>query len=195
MKRYWYFASTLSSFPFGAQPPMSVDEFDQLCARFVDKDDMALVEIVGNARAGERSDLTSKSPFLRSYFEFERGLRNALVFFRARANRWDPSAWLRPGDVGAEAMQAAQTIQSATDPLQGELAFERERWSEIEKLVALSSFDLDSILAYKMKLLIAVRCASFDRERGTEGFSLLYKDILSDAADAASIALDTGVPT
>jgi hypothetical protein len=45
-----------------------------------------------------------------------------------------------------------------------------------------------------MKLLIASRIASFDRNRGMQGFNVLYQDIVNAAAEAAS-AFDTGVAT
>ncbi|SLM19771.1 conserved hypothetical protein [uncultured spirochete] len=195
MKRYWYFASTLTSFPFGAPPPISVEEFDVLCSRLVEKDEMEFIRHVEEVRTGEYSDCIEKSSFLKAYFEWERGVRNALVMLRARANKWDAEQWTRPGSISADALQAAQTVYAASNPLQAELAFEHERWDAIERLSSLSAFELDSILAYKMKLLIATRCVSFDKERGREGFKVLYQDIMNAAAGAASSALDTGVAT
>jgi len=53
MKRYWYFASTLTSFPFGAPPPISVEEFDVLCSRLVEKDEMEFIRHVEEVRTGE----------------------------------------------------------------------------------------------------------------------------------------------
>jgi hypothetical protein len=195
MRHYWYFASTLTSFPFGAPPPLSVEEFDVLCSRFVDQGDLVLVRHVDVVRMGEYSACIEKSSFLKGYFEWERGVRNALVMLRARANKWDAEQWTRPGSAGSDALQSAQAISAASDPLQVELTFEHERWNAVERLISLSAFELDSILAYKMKLLIATRCASFDRERGKEGFRTLYQDIIDAAAEAASSALDTGVAT
>jgi len=193
MKRYWYFASTLPFFPFGAAAPMTVEEFDERCSRLIDKGDMALVHLVERARAGEYSAAMEASPFLRSFLRFEAGVRNALVAARAKANKWDPETWLRSGIDTVEVSQIVQAVLSAPDPLQAELALERERWNVIEQLSALSSFELDYILAYKMKLLIAIRCAAFNKERGTEEFNTLYQNILDTAADAAGSALDTGV--
>ncbi len=193
MKRYWYFASTLVSFPFGAPPPISVEEFDLLCSRLVEKSDLELIRHVEEVRTGEYSASIEKSAFLKAYFEWERGVRNALVMLRARANKWDAEQWTRPGSIGADALQTAQAVHGAPDPLQAEVIFEHERWTVIERLSSLSSFELDSILAYKMKLLIATRSASFDKERGREGFKVLYQDIVSAAAEATSSALDTGV--
>jgi hypothetical protein len=195
MKRYWYFASTLASFPFGAPPPLSVEEFDVLCSRFVTRRDLELVRQVEVVRRGEYVACVEYSFFLKTYFEWERGVRNALVTLRARAHKWDPAQWTRPGSVGVDALQAAQMISAAPDPLQAELAFERERWNTVEELTSLSVFELDALLAYKMKLLIATRCASFDGERGRRGFKTIYQDIVDAAAEAASSALNTGEAT
>jgi len=195
MKRYWYFASTLASFPFGVPPPLSVEEFDVLCSRFVDKEDLELVRHVDVVRRGEYAACIERSSFLKTYFEWERGVRNALVMLRAKANKWDAEQWIRPGSVGADALQSAQAVSAAPDPLQAELVFEHERWHAVETFASLSIFELDALLAYKMKLLIATRCASFDRERGKQGFRTLYQDTVDAAAEAASSALETGVAT
>ncbi|OQB94659.1 MAG: hypothetical protein BWX81_02371 [Spirochaetes bacterium ADurb.Bin110] len=194
MKHYWYFASTLTSFPFGSPPPISMQAFDELCSRMMDKSDLEILPCVEEARNGRFSAFMEKSAFLMSYFEFERGLRNALVVFRTRASKQDASQWTRPGDINPDSLKAAQAAQAASDPLQAELAIERERWNATERLSALSAFELDSILAYKMKLLIASRYASFDRNRGIQGFNILYQDIINAAVGAAS-AFDTGVAT
>ncbi len=193
MKRYWYFASTLPYFSFGSSVPMTIDEFDERCARLIDKDDNALVKLVQRARAGEYSAEMERSAFLKSFLQFECGVRNALVVARAKANKWDPEMWLRSETEAVEVSQVVQAVLSAPDPLQAELTLEHERWNVVERLSALSSFELDYILAYKMKLLIATRCAQFNKERGTEEFDALYHDIIDAAADATGIAIDTGV--
>jgi len=172
-----------------------MEEFDVLCARLVEKDDLELVFHVEEVRAGEYSACIEKSSFLKAYFEWERGTRNALVMLRARANKWDAEQWTRQGSTGADALQAAQAVSATPDPLQAELVLEHERWNAIERLSSLSAFELDFVLAYKMKLLVANRCASFDREKGREGFKVLYQNIVDAAAEAASSALDTGVAT
>ena len=193
MKRYWYFASTLPHFPFGAAPPMTVAEFDERCERLVDKGDLELITLAEQARAGLYQPSMQRSPFLRAYTQFEASLRNALALARAKAASWDPEPWLRTGIASSEVTQSVQTVLSAPDPLQAELTLERERWNTIDQLSALSSFELDAILGYKLKLLIATRCISFNRERGTEEFNTLYQDIIDAAADAAGTAQDTGV--
>ncbi len=195
MKRYWYFASTLPFFPFGSSPPFSAQEFDALCERFVDKRDRELIKTAEAVVRGEYKEKIEKSPFLRAFFKWERGTRNALAVLRARALKWDPEPWIRPGSTDADALQAAQAIHSASDPLQAELTFERERWNAVERLSPLSPFEIDSIIGYKIKLLIATRCISFQRERGAEGFRVFYQDIIDAAADVTNSALDTGVAT
>lgn len=193
MKRYWYFASTLPSFPFGAPPPMSLDEFDLLCERFVLAGDRAFLKAVDVVRQGDIVIGMEQSPLLAAYFEWERGVRNVLVQMRARELKWSAEDFLREGYSPQSAVQAAQAVSAAPDPLQAELTLERERWNAIELLSALSSFDLDYLIAYKLKLLIAARCASFDREKGKQGFSTYYQDILHTAAEAAGSANDSGV--
>jgi len=144
-------------------------------------------------RAGEYANAIEKSEFLRDYFVFERSLRNALASLRAKELDIDASEWLRNGEIDQEALRVAQSILNASDPLHAELLLEQERWDATDKLTMPKIFELDYILGYRMKLLIATRVISFDKEKGIEGRKALYQDIVRDAADAAARALTTGV--
>ncbi len=193
MKRYWYLASTLPSFPFDAPPPMSIEDFDTLCRRLAEPEDISLLNAVDAVREGNSAAGVDRSQFLTQYLEWERGVRNALVQLRARELKWPADSFTREGVAPVSAAQAAQSVFSVSDPLEAELLLERERWNAIEALSALSAFDLDYLLAYKLKLLIATRCAMFDKERGLVGFKAYYQDILHTAAEAAGSANDSGV--
>ncbi len=59
---------------------------------------------------------------------------------------------------------------------------ERERWNAIERLSSLSSFDLDFIIAYRLKLEINARLDRFAMESGKEGYKALYGDIIGRAS-------------
>lgn len=172
---------------------MSVEEFDILCERLVEAEDLSLLKAVELVREGDRVPGMEKSAFLAAYFEWERGIRNALVQIRARELKWPADSFMRQGIAPQLAVQAAQAVYSSPDPLQAELTFERERWNAIESLSALSAFDLDYLIAYKLKLLIATRCASFDKDKGMQGFQSYYQDILQTAPEAAGSVNDSGV--
>lgn len=195
MRRYWYLASTLPYFPFGAEAPMTVSEFDELCSRLVERHDRQVLAAVPLIMEGKDAPAASASPLLREYFEWERGTRNALVLLRARSLQRDPEPWIRPGVISGDAHRAASAIHSAPDPLQAAMLFERERWIAIERLASLSAFDLDTLIAYKMKLMLAERLGRLSAERGREGFALYYQDIISAASGRAGTVLQSGAAT
>jgi hypothetical protein len=130
---------------------------------------------------------------LKQYFIFERGIRNALAVSRAKAHQWDASPWLRMGNAGSESNESAKTVLAAQNPLHAEIQLEKERWNVIDSITARSIFELDYILAYKMKLLIATHCESFELRKGQEGLQSLYQDIVLDAAVAARSVSVPGV--
>jgi len=188
MKRYWYFVATLPTFPFGGVPQISIDAFDKLCLRMMNPTDYDLLKYVDIVRNGHYDRAIEKSKFLKQYFLVEREIRNALAVSRAKAHQWDASPWMKNGISSPESNESAKAVLTAQNPLHAEMQLEKERWNMVDSLTACSNFELDYILAYKMKLLIATHCASFELRKGQEGLQSLYHDIVLDAADAARSA-------
>jgi hypothetical protein len=64
--------------------------------------------------------------------------------------------------------------------LQAELFLERQRWNAVESMAAGSDFQVDSIVAYRIKLDIAIRIDTFISETGRRNYMNLYDEILSE---------------
>lgn len=162
--------------------PLSRENFLEACSVHLSERDFSSVE--GELRVLEAPDAppSSDSFFFARYCDWERSFRNELVKLRARKLETREDAYQRVTGRADEALRAAIACFSIEDPLQAEIALERERWAAIERLSALSSFDLDFLMAYGLKLSIAARLASLDAKRGSAGYSRYYEDILKLAS-------------
>ena len=184
MSRYWYFSATLPGLLLGAQPPMSGPEFLALCGRLMTKEDFGEV-------AGALEYLKGKEPavfrssFLEAFVAWEKNFRNELARLRARRSGRNEEEFLRPAERADEAGRAAASCFAVEDPYQAELILEQERWAAIERLSSRSSFDLDFIVAYRLKLAINERLGSLDAKTGSAGYEHLYQDIIGGVSSTA----------
>lgn len=186
MSHYYYFAATLPSLMPSSGAPMSSAEFLERARVHLGEADMRALEAATLLSPPERADpaATDASPLLAAYYAWERELRGELVLLRARRLGRASEPWMRPtGGRGADdsARAAAQAAFSAESPLEGELVLERERWSRIDALRALRSFDLESLAAYRLQLQVLERLDALRAERGETGYRETYAAILGAA--------------
>lgn len=202
MNHYYYFAATLPGLALGKTAPFSSEEFLARAARQLDGSDLDLLREVSLMPRPEEGSRQPVGLFA-DYCEFEGQLRAELVRLRARRLGRRAEDYL-PKEDGKqasgpesrnplsrsprdEAHRVAALAFQAQNPLEGELVLERERWAFIEGKLPFQSFDLDSLVAYRLKLLILERLASFSAVRGEGEYRKLYDDILSAwTADAGS---------
>ncbi len=190
MSRYYYFAATLPSLQFGAEAPLSSEEFLARAREQLSAADYATLEAAVLVSASEGAPPLARSgePLLDAYYAWERALRNELVRLRARRLGRPAEAYERPvrpgsGDAGGDfsAARAARAAFEAATPLEGELALERERWAFLEAHAGLSPFDLSRLAAYRLELQILERLAGLKAERGEAGYRATYAAILGQA--------------
>lgn len=193
MSRYWFFAATLPGLSFGTPVPMTEAEFLERCAISLSREDLAEVRAIPSMLAEGRVPGNLRSGFLRAFMEWERGFRNELALLRAKRYGEDASPWLKEGRSEPGQAQSASSCFGINDPLEAELALERERWAAIDRLSALHAFDLDAIAAYRLRLAIAARVQSFERQRGTAAYSRMYDDIIRPAAARDAETTESGV--
>ena len=181
MNRYWFFPATLPGLAFGTKPSLSSADFIALSARHLSPEDYREVE--GAIAVLHADGLPSglRSPLLARFADWERTFRNELSRLRAKRAGFREDAFAKPAGRDDEAGRAAAACFAVDDPYQAELALERERWNALDHLAPLAAFDLDFIIAYRLKLAINARLASFGAEAGAAGYRRLYDDILGRA--------------
>jgi hypothetical protein len=184
MNRYYYFAATLPTLRFGGSPPMPSAEFLRRGRVHLRPDDFG---ILGKANLQSDPELSkpTDSGFLDRYYAWERTLRNEFVAFRAHRLGRSGERWIRPVEKDDDAVRDSRAIlhavaDSAT-PLDVEVALEAARWALIDRLKGRTVFDFDSIIAYRLQLLILERLAALTAERGEANFIPIYADLLEAA--------------
>ena len=185
MSRYWYFSATLPGLLLGAPTPFSGDEFLALCRRQMSEKDYGELSRAIEGFSATDAASSPRSPFLEAFIAWERTFRNELARLRARKAERDEEAFLRVSKRSDGAGRAAAACFAVEDPYQAELFLERERWNAIESMSSLSSFDMDFLIAYRIKLAINERLERLKPETGSAGYRHLYNDILGRASRTA----------
>ena len=181
MSRYWFFPATLPGLVFGAKGRLDCAEFLAQCQRHLSGDDYKEVAGAIAVLSADAAPPSFGSPLLAKFSAWERTFRNELSRLRAKRAGAREDANLRSAARNDEAGRAAAACFAIEDPYQAELALERERWNAVERLAPLATFDLDFIVAYRLKLAINERLALLSAEAGAAGYRRLYDDILGRA--------------
>ena len=121
-----------------------------------------------------RAALKDANPFLRAYFALD--LRNAQVRFLNRSlgrdprqdvvDLTDPDTLVDPLPDDFDRASELEAILATEDLLERERALDRFRWEEIDALVLLHDFDLQTLLAFVAKMQIVQRWYALDEETG-----------------------------
>ena len=179
MSRYWYFAATLPSLQLGTVPPIAPADFLVQASRYLSLEDMESLSSLGlldtPGPAGE-PEVAAR------HREWDREVRNELVRLRARRLGRQPEDYVHgKAEASPAAAKAALAAFQAASPLEGELVLEAERWTFLDSLAPFQSFDLESLCAYYLKLLVLERLASFGVEGGEATYRETYAAILGSA--------------
>ncbi|MCX6566506.1 MAG: DUF2764 family protein [Candidatus Aminicenantes bacterium] len=184
MSRYYYFAATLPTLQFGGSFPMPSAEFLRRGRIHLRPSDCGILE-----KAKLRSDPELPPPtgsaLLDRYYAWERALRNEFVAARAHRLGRSGERWIRPAEKDDDAVRDSRAIlhavaDSAT-PLDVEIALEAARWALIERLRGRTVFDFESIVAYRLQLLILEHLGALTAERGETNFLPIYAVLLEAA--------------
>lgn len=187
MGRHYYFAATLPSLQFGAQPPLSSSDFLERASRYLEAGELASL---GSLSLGDSLPLPGEALVATRHRVWDKALRNELVRLRAKRLGRPAEAWVRSEEeYGPAAIRAAQAAYQASSPLEGEVTIEKERWAVLDDLAPFQSFDFESLSAYLLKLLILERLASFEAGRG----EALYRETYAAILGAAATSSETGV--
>jgi len=125
------------------------------------------------------------SAFLDRYYAWERTLRNEFALARARRLGRSGEKWVRPTgpdeDAARDARSILHAVADSATPLDVETALEAIRWALLDRLRGSTVFDFESLIAYRLQLLICERLAALTAERGESRFLPIYADLLETA--------------
>jgi len=153
---YPYLIPSLPVLQFGTKPPISYEQFLDMCHRRIPEPDYALLSSL--PQAPEYPSYEKGQKTIRKWVDFDTALRNELVKIRAQKIHRDPSTSLRGSGFG-DPFLATSTAAAMGNPslLEAELALDEERWNALEHLATGHYFDVDLLITYAYKLLIIIR--------------------------------------
>ncbi|MBU1084223.1 MAG: DUF2764 family protein [Candidatus Omnitrophota bacterium] len=156
MAKYYYLKSTLPYLRFGKAPAVKVRSFLEECAKWMNSADM---EAILGATLGDNDLREKEQKASLDWKKFDIALRREI-------------ADIRKDKRAEQGTKRAKYIIGQETPLDAEIAFEKNRWDHLEDREALYEFDINDLIIYFLKLQIAERLASFDKD---EGEGVFYK--------------------
>ena len=167
---YYYLLSSLPYLTFGSKPPISHANLSERIRPWLSGSSLGLFEKARIALDSPPPEVRCKT--LRSWFEFEHGLRAELA--RRRTDGRDRSE--RPGGASlGRILAAVDRAFRAAHPLEGEIRLITERWEYLTELGAVQYFNLPALIIYSLKLQLLERLSTFDEKRGLQLAESIYE--------------------
>lgn len=145
----------------------------------------------------------SRHPFLSSWFTFNRNIRNVMAAYVARKLGWPLEKYILGDDPVARVLRSSTAkdfglgeeleympslivIAETTDISKRERQLDLLKWSWLDEETFARVFDIDSLLAYYLRLSIIERWSKLSEEEGESRF----RGIVSGLKSESKIALD-----
>lgn len=179
MKEQYYLVSQLPDISAASEKanlPITEKYYRDLCSRFLEKEDLAVLESL--SLEPPKDVVSTGSDFLDKWYDNERSLRYALVQVRAQKMKKDPGNI--PVSINADIVQAARTAVGMNSPLSAEQYLYEYRLSVLNNLSPMNGFSVDAVFAYGIKLMLLERMKKFNKEKGTESYHKIYDAILGE---------------
>jgi hypothetical protein len=171
---YYYLIAQLPHLNYGQTGAMSSADFRALARTFLNGEDYRALE------ACAAGDGVEDNPFIARYRAWDRALRLNLAALRwQRQKREGVFPLEAPGDP-QDAVQAARNALAMESPLEAELYLDKARWDAIESFVGLDYFNVNTVFAYLLKLLLLERRALLGAEEGFSQYERLYASIMEE---------------
>jgi len=174
MVYYYYLVASLPTLEFGANPPLTTEEFLSQCVQHLSRPDLSVIQKIIQQ---EKADTDMKNIFFKQWEGFNHNIRNEMAYFRARRAGKDPAVYVR-GERSTDPLYAELVAEASkgNDPLATEKIFDRRRWQFLDDQVRFHYFDLDILMVYALKLKILERYQAIASAKGKAIF-LEYKNI------------------
>lgn len=125
-----------------------------------------------------RKAARSGNGFIREYFAYDLGVRNAKVAYLNKSlGRPEDMDMIVLSEDEFEDWEATSDVLSGTDILERERGLDDLMWARIEDLTQMHVFDLDVILGFEARLKIVDRWLKLDPQTGWEMFRKLVEEI------------------
>jgi hypothetical protein len=177
-EQYYYVISSLPHLSLNDELPIRKNDFLSVCKESLKTTDFEMLRSIDLLGADQ-----DKAPLdvIRSFFSWERGVRNALVKLRAEKLGFDPVDFIR-GDISDHLTgHFAEEAFSADSPIMAENILNKARWKYLDELEFGHYFDLEILIIFFIKLQILERISSFDADQGREKLNAIISQGAPDA--------------
>lgn len=159
---YYYIVASLPPLELGHAPPLTKEEFLFQCQGVLSEQKQAEVESILDGTP-ERCE----SGYGCSLVNAETQLRNAVARTRASKTGVDARPYLREhSEFSNWVEKLANDAFTRENPRERELALDHARWHIADELAGVSPFSFGRVLAFAVKLRIALRWDSMDKDVG-----------------------------
>lgn len=161
---YYYIVASLPHIELGSAPPLGGDDFLRQCQGVLGEDKLAEIEAVLDGRIEECG-----SGYGCELVSAETQLRNAIARIRAQKEGVDPRGFMREhADFKGWIEKLATNAFTRDNPRERIMALDHARWRIADELAGIEHFSFGSVLAFAVKLRIAIRWHELDKQRGSE---------------------------
>ena len=161
---YYYIVASLPYIEFGHAPPLSEEQFLLQCQGMLSGRKMREVESILAGRIEE-----CESGYGCHLVSAETQLRNAVARIRASKRGVDPRPFLREhARFYGWVEKLANDAFARDNPRERELALDHARWHIADELAGVKPFTFGRVLAFAVKLRIAIRWDRMDKQAGAD---------------------------
>ncbi len=164
-EQYYYVISSLPYLSLNDELPIRKNDFLSVCKESLKTTDFEILRSIDLLEADQ-----DKVPLgvIRSFYSWEREVRNALVKLRAERLGLDSADFIR-GDVSEHLIgHFAEEVFNVVSPLMAENILNKARWKYLDELEFGHYFNLEILVIFFIKLQILERISSFDADQGRE---------------------------
>ncbi|MFN2310605.1 MAG: DUF2764 family protein [Spirochaetia bacterium] len=180
MSQYIYTVSSLPTPHFESDTFLSVEDFLEICRRFMGDRDYAELE---SAVVPLNTEQEPDNAVLAEWHRRKRGMQNQLAVLRAGKKEQSADKHLRSDADGRlhlelpGVLEAARAASQEQSPLRAEEVLLRWEWNLLDELEVGHFFDLEKLIIYYLRLQVLSRKARFNRPDGEERFKEVYQGV------------------
>jgi len=153
-----YLIASLPYLQFGAKPPINFNRFLELCRDFIPQKELTVLENCADIFKEPGKAKIKTEGIIKTWRDFEFGLRNELVKIRAKRLRKDAAPFLRSYlETEPSFAHKLSEITRQPQPLEFERLLDLLRWNKLDELCFGHYFDMEFLFVYAQKLLILSR--------------------------------------
>ena len=175
MSQYYYAVASLPTLKPGEKPPISQERFLEIVRTNLSLHDLAVFE---KAQLGNPS--VTENDFLQSWFTWEKELKKELARFRLQRGGFENPTELPQTEGIYQMSDTVKNLLSRENPLEAEYQIDSLRWGFLENQLLGHYFDLETILAFSLKLQILQRQELFEKTLGQGNYHKTYQNIVQN---------------